>query len=192
MTQYFPRLKPQAGQSVLVPLCGKTIDMVWLASQGLEVHGVELYAGAVEAFFAENKFEPVQKTQSSNFTEYSHKNIRVSCGDFFKLNEQRFYDFVYDRAALVALPESMRGDYARVIARALKKGGQCLLIVYEYDQRQMEGPPFSVTSQEIQQLYGNDFDIELLEQEQPQSEGPRLAAVESMRQKVYRLVKVNE
>ncbi|HRK60923.1 MAG TPA: thiopurine S-methyltransferase [Candidatus Omnitrophota bacterium] len=188
LTQYFPQLNPQAGQSVLVPLCGKTIDMVWLASQGLQVHGVELYEGAVEAFFAENQL-PVQKTQTADFVECSHKNIKISCGDFFKLDARETFDFVYDRAALVALPASMRADYARVIKQALKKGGKYFLVVYEYDQSKMEAPPFSISIAEIERLYADAFDIQLIESEKPKSEGPRLSAVEGMKQNVYILQK---
>lgn len=185
LTQYFPRLNPPAGQSVLVPLCGKTVDMLWLAGLGLQVHGVELYSGAVEQFFSENKLQPFHKTQDQDFTHYSHKNITISCGDFFKLGKIDSYDFVYDRAALVALPESMRGDYARAIKQALKNGGQCLLIVYEYDQTKMEGPPFSISEREIERLYADSFKIHLLESEKPEREGARLAAVETLLQKVY-------
>ncbi len=190
LTQYFPQLNPQPGQSVLVPLCGKTIDMLWLMNQGLHVHGVELYSGAVEDFFAENKMQPVQKNACADFAKYTHQNIRISCGDFFKLDTRETFDFVYDRAALVALPESMRADYARMIKESLKTGGKYLLIVYEYDQSKMEDPPFSISKTEIERLYANAFDIQFIESEKPQSEGPRLSAVEGMRQNVYILQKV--
>lgn len=189
LTQYFPELNPHAGQSVLVPLCGKTIDMVWLAGQGLRVHGVELYSGAVEEFFSGNNLQPVHKTQDRDFMHCSHKNITISCGDFFKLDKKNSYDFIYDRAALVALPASMRAEYARVIKESLKEGGKYLLIVYEYDQSKMEGPPFSISKTDIERLYADAFNIQLLESEKPKSEGPRLSAVEGMSQKVYLLQK---
>lgn len=189
LTQYFPQLNPQAGQSVLVPLCGKSIDMLWLMNQGLHVHGVELYSGAVEDFFAENKMQPVRKNECADFAKYAHQNICISCGDFFKLDARETFDFVYDRAALVALPASMRADYARVITAALKRGGKYLLVVYEYDQSKMEGPPFSISGAEIERLYADAFEIQLMESEKPKSEGPRLSAVEGMRQNVYILKK---
>jgi len=189
LRQYFPLLNSRAGQSVLVPLCGKTIDMLWLMNQGLRVHGVELYSGAVEAFFLENNLQPVHKTQDRDFTQYCHKSTSIRCGDFFKLNKKDSYDFVYDRAALVALPDSMRTDYARVITEALKRGGKYLLILYEYDQSKMEGPPFSISRTEIERLYADAFDIQWMESEKPKSEGPRLSAVEDMRQNIYILQK---
>ena len=83
----------------------------------------------------------------------------------------------------------MRADYARVIKQSLKPGGKCLLIVYEYDQSKMEGPPFSIHAAEVERLYQNNFSIQLVESQKPQNEGTRLAAVEEMLQKVYLLQK---
>jgi thiopurine S-methyltransferase len=76
-----------------------------------------------------------------------------------------------------------------VLKRALKIGGQYLLVVYDYDQTQMEGPPFSVSTPEIHELYEDRFKIELLHSERPSNEGPRLGAVGGLELKVYRLEK---
>lgn len=189
LTLFFPQLTPETGQSVLVPLCGKSVDMVWLHNHGLKVHGVELHEQAVQSFFSENHLSPVEKTQDAYFQNYAFENMMLSCGDFFQLDEKSAYDFVYDRAALVALPFEMRKGYAQLIQRSLRKGGKCLLIVYDYDQSKMQGPPFSVSSNEIQDLYAADFNISLVEEEYPKNEGPRLGAVEGLMQKVYMLEK---
>jgi len=189
LMRYFPRLNPQPGQKVLVPLCGKSKDLLWLAGLDLKVHGVELHEGAVEAFFAENGLSPVGKTAEGAFNRYTSGNIAVNCGDFFGLGADGSYDFVYDRAALVALPAPMRKRYAGVVTDALKTGGKCLLIVYQYDQTKMEGPPFSVEDREIRELYGDRFTIELLESEPPTEDGPGFAAIPGMKQTVYVLTK---
>jgi thiopurine S-methyltransferase len=189
LTQYFPQLDPQRGQKVLVPLCGKSKDLLWLAGSGLKVHGVELHKDAVKAFFSENNLSPVVKTQKAHFTHYNHEQIVLSCGDFFQLNANEKYDLIYDRAALVALPAPMRKTYSEVLNRALKIGGKYLLVVYDYDQTQMEGPPFSVSTSEVHELYEDRFKIELLQSEKPTSEGPRLGAVGGLELKVYRLEK---
>jgi thiopurine S-methyltransferase len=190
LLQYFPELNPKQGQSVLVPLCGKTKDLLWLHGQGLHVHGVELYDHAVEAFFTENKLSPMKKTQDKDFSKYAFENITVSCGDFFKLSANETYDFVYDRAALVALPLEMRKNYAQVIKQSLKKGGKCLLIVYEYDQTKMDGPPFSVDANEIHELYEDQCTVKLIEEKRPNNEGPRLGALDNLIQKIYILEKL--
>jgi thiopurine S-methyltransferase len=190
LTEHFPELKPKRGQRVLVPLCGKTKDLLWLQGQELIVHGVELHEQAVKDFFSENHLSPVSSSLDADYQHYGSENIIVSCGDFFKLRGNGIYDFVYDRAALVALPPAMRKDYARVVQRSLKKGGKCLLITYEYDQSTMEGPPFSVATAEVLELYQDQCSIQLIDDQIPGQEGPRLAAIRSLRQKVYILEKI--
>jgi len=191
LVEYFPQLKPEEGQRVLVPLCGKSKDLLWLHGLNLRVHGIELHNQAVEAFFAENELSPVKKTQDQDFAHYTHENIAISCGDFFKLNENDTYDFIYDRAALVALPSGMRKSYAEVINRSLRKGGKYLLVVYEYDQSKLDGPPFSVDDNEIHELYEDQFAIQLMESKQPTNEGPRLSSLGGLKQKVYILEKIH-
>lgn len=191
LLQYFPKLHPKQDQKVLVPLCGKTKDLLWLRNQKLDVHGIELHEAAVVAFFNENELSNVKRENIHDFTDYSSDGIKISMGDFFKLNAENTYDFVYDRAALVALPASMRKNYAEIIKRSLKKGGQCLLIVYEYDQTKLEGPPFSINDIEVRRLYQDAFSIQLLESERPNKEGSRLMSLdESLKQKIYMLEKI--
>jgi thiopurine S-methyltransferase len=190
LLEYFPQLHVKGGQTILVPLSGKTKDLLWLQDQGLKVLGVELHKKAVEEFFQENNLSPVTIVEDVNFINFSSKNISVSCGDFFKLNRSEEFDFIYDRASLVALPESMRKRYAETIKDSLKVGGKYLLIVYEYDQTKLEGPPFSVGANEINQLYAKDFSIKLLESKPPVAERSRLAAIDGIRQNVYLLEKV--
>ena len=171
----FPELQPKKDPSVFVPLCGKTRDMIWLHDQGLRVSGIELHDPAVKAFFEEN---PDMRGK-----------VSISCGDFFKIEEKNHYDFVYDRAALVALPSEMRKAYAKKIHQALRFGGKCLLISYEYDSAELTGPPFSVTEKEIHELYEKNFSIILRESQKPKSEAGRLAAAGTLKQSVYVLEK---
>jgi thiopurine S-methyltransferase len=189
LVEFFPALSPKEGQSVLVPLCGKSKDLLWLNRQGLSVHGVELFQPAVEAFFEENRLQDVQSVKENGFIHFSSPGIRISCGDFFALGADSEYDFVYDRAALVALPESMRKRYVEVVQKAIKRGGVCLLIVYDYDQTELEGPPFSIGDAEVRELYSDGFSIELLSSEPPKSEGPRMEVVTGLRERVYSLVR---
>jgi len=191
MLEFFPALGPQAGQKVLVPLCGKSKDLLRLESQGLDVHGVELASLAVKQFFEENASVEPKATRDRDFTHLELGRIRISCGDFFKLGANEAYDFVYDRAALVALPENMRAVYAEVVKRALKKGGKCLLLTYEYAPGDLEGPPFSVDAREVERLYGDCCRITQLELQHPEERSPRLVDVKSIRLGVYLLEKVS-
>ncbi len=189
LLRYFPEFHAVRGQNVFVPLCGKTKDMFWLHEQGLIVRGIELHGPAIQAFFEENKLPLPKITMDENYLNYNAGNITVSCGDFFKVSESNFYDFVYDRAALVALPPDMRKDYAKVISKVMKKNSKCLLISYEYDSAELKGPPFSVTEEEIHSLYDKDFDVKLMERMKPAGEAGRLSGADSLRQTVYVLEK---
>jgi thiopurine S-methyltransferase len=186
LVQYFPKLSFLKGQRVLVPLCGKTHDMFWLLQQGLQVQGVELFEPAVAEFFQENNLPRPLIDEESDFKHYSLHDITIIVGDFFALPENNPYDLIYDRAALVALPESMRKDYAEKISRLIKPQGKMLLITYDYIPEEMMAPPFSVPETEIQKLYAKNFSIKLLESEKPK-EGTRLDAVPSLTQNVYLL-----
>lgn len=190
LLQYFPTLAPQAGQKILVPLCGKSRDMAWLHDQGLEVRGIELYEEAVIAFFPENGLPGPVVTSDSVYRNYTSEKITISCGDFFRFKTSAQFDFVYDRAALVALPPEMRADYVRVIHGALKPGGKILLLTYEYAPEELQGPPFSISEEEIARLYRKEFSIEKKESSRPEFENNRMDAVPSLRQNVYVLKKL--
>lgn len=190
LLKYFPDLNPQEGQKVLVPLCGKSIDMIWLHHLKLKVHGVEVYIEAVKSFFTDYGLSPVTETIDKGFINFQHEDILLSSGDFFKLNNPEAYDLIYDRASLVALPLEMRKNYADVIKKSLKKGGKCLLITYEYDQSELEGPPFSVDEKEIHALYADQFEIQMVDSQIAIHEKGRLATLANgLKQKVYILIK---
>lgn len=136
------------GKRVLVPLCGKTQDLVWLERQGNEVVGVELSELAVESFFDEN--EIAYSCVEGELTAYVAKNrsITLYCGDFFGFTEGPF-DAYYDRGALVALPADRRKEYAEHTRTLLQNDAAQLIISLEYDQSIAAGPPFSVAAEEI-------------------------------------------
>lgn len=173
LVKYFAEFSFTTSQKVLVPLCGKSKDMIWLRDQGLKVTGVELSEKAVEEFLH----------------SHSQENITLICGDFFRFQEPESFDYVYDRAALVALPYEMREEYVKVIYRSLKPGGKILLITYQYHANELQGPPFSISDEEIERLFRKNFTIELYESERPQVENNRLDAAPSLRQNVYLISK---
>lgn len=189
LTKYFPSLMKAQGERAFVPLCGKTRDMVWLAQQGLLVFGVELFEPAVRDFFEENQLQSPEVTKDQHFTHYSSQNIKISVGDAFQYQAPLPFDLVYDRASLVALPPEMRAPYAKQICSLLKSGGRSLLITYEYDEREMQGPPFSISEKEVNMLFGYQCDIGLTESTKITPENPRFSQVPSLLEKVYILTK---
>ncbi|MCH8334584.1 MAG: thiopurine S-methyltransferase [Proteobacteria bacterium] len=135
--------------SVLVPLCGKTPDLLWLAQRGHAVVGVELSKIAIEGFFADHdlEFELESAGPLSRYTE-THHALALYCGDYFDFQSQPF-DALYDRGALVALAQDLRPRYVEHTRQLLKPGAIRLVITLEYDQRIVNGPPFSVSADEL-------------------------------------------
>ncbi|MCW9023383.1 MAG: thiopurine S-methyltransferase [Gammaproteobacteria bacterium] len=163
LKQFYSQLGLEKGQRIFVPLCGKTLDLVWLVEQGQEVTGVEISPLAVEQFFAEQDWE-VQVEQISSFSIYRAAGITLYCGDFFELTPDRLgkVDAVYDRASLVALPPEMRTNYAAHLGQLCPAAIPRLLVSLDYDQTKMGGPPFAVSELEIAKLYAGEFNIEKL------------------------------
>jgi len=156
-------LKLTANSRIFVPLCGKTLDIGWLMRQGHDVVGVELSSKAVDELFESLKITPVKSTLNSGLICYESPQLTVYQGDIFNLTAEQLepVDAVYDRAALVALPDDLRLKYSRhllEISHATKQ----LLIVFDYDQSQLSGPPFSINKAEIERHYNNTYVIKLL------------------------------
>ena len=150
------------GARLFVPLCGKSLDIHWLLKQGFRVCGIELVETAVQELFKELDLTP-EVTQKGKLKLYSADRIDIYTGDFFDLSviELKKIDAVYDRAALVALPEKMRKKYADHLI-ALSGAAPQLLITFEYNQADMDGPPFSVSRPILNKLYGEAYEIERL------------------------------
>ncbi|MFL1419998.1 thiopurine S-methyltransferase [Pseudomonas fildesensis] len=180
------------GAKVLVPLCGKSLDLIWLASQGHRVLGVELSEQAVEAFFSEQGLAP-RISRRGEFKVYQAGEIEVWCGDFFTLDADALGDCaaLYDRAALIALPPLMRAQYTEHLNTFLAKGCQGLLITLDYDQTQKAGPPFAVTDDEVKMLLGMHWALEVLEERDILGESWKFVqgGVTRLEERVYRLTK---
>ncbi len=142
------------GATIFVPLCGKTVDLLWLAGLGFKVIGLELSPLAVEQLIDEHKLK-MEVRQLDQFTLYSQRNLYIICGDFFELTAEQLggVDFVYDRAALIALPANMRSDYITHMRKLVPSEVSSLLITLDYHQPQMSGPPFAVTESDVREYY---------------------------------------
>jgi len=162
---------------IFVPLCGKSRDMVWLQERGREVVGIELSALAVESFFAEAGLA-VTGLACEPFYEYRASGFRLLVGDFFALTRAVLGSVgaVYDRAALIAMPPSFRARYAAHMASLLDPGTPLLLVAPFSLKDRNTGPPFAVSAEEIEDIYGAHFAIERLECERETvDQSPQLA-----------------
>ncbi len=160
LTEHWPGLEIEEGAAVFVPLCGKSLDMRWLQARGHPVVGVELSPIAVHEFFAEAERSPSQ-SQVGPFTRSTEKDFELYCGDLFDLDASQLSmtRACYDRGSLVALPPDLRVRYAEHLARILPNPMTILMMIVEYDQSKMNGPPHSVSRAEVDRLFGGEFEI---------------------------------
>tara|TARA_Y100000768_G_scaffold381206_1_gene359507 strand:+ start:13758 stop:14399 length:642 start_codon:yes stop_codon:yes gene_type:complete len=151
-TQFF-----EAGKTVLVPLCGASIDMKWLKDQGLNIVGVELSEKATQWFFETHNLE-LKITELDGFKIYESENIKIYTGDIFTFKDWDNIDYVYDRASIVALPKDMREQYVSLINKNLSHTS-IFMISFSFDNEEL-GPPFSVDSEKIKRYFSDLFEIE--------------------------------
>jgi thiopurine S-methyltransferase len=193
LVRYWPSLHLAPQSRVFVPLCGKTLDMIWLLDQGHAVLGNEISQLAVEAFFDENSLTPAIR-QETGFTRWSCESIEILCGDFFELTPGDIgrIDALYDRAALIALTPAQRARYAARIRDMLVPQTPGLLVTMDYRQRSMPGPPFAVSASEVSDLYQPGFAVEQLAQTEIIEAQPqfRERGLNTLYEAVYRLQRI--
>lgn len=176
LLRFWPQVAGASSGRVLVPLCGKSEDLRWLAERGHDVTGIELSLIAAKAFATEQGIV-LGETHEPPFTVLRGKGITYYVGDFFDLTSTiggRF-DLFYDRAALIALPPEMRPSYAKHLQSLIADDAQGLLISLEYDPSLMHGPPFTVPEADVRKLF-TGFQCEKLFEQDCLEEEPRFKA----------------
>lgn len=165
LVQHLGKLNLEPGGRIFVPLCGKSLDIGWLLAQDYNVVGVELSPIAVSELFESLGVEP-EIHEAGGRVRCAAPNLEIWNGDFFDLSRDDLgaIDAVYDRAALVALPASMRPRYAKHLIDITDAAPQ-LLLTYEYDQQLLDGPPFSVPEEEVHRFYDETYRPTLLDRQ---------------------------
>lgn len=186
LEQHWHELNLPTDEPVLVPLCGKSLDMRRLRQYGHPVEGVELDPIAVQAFFDEWRTEGSLETKPAKAASWvAADGVRLWRMDFFDFRPVQPLRAFYDRAALIALPADMRTGYLRHLRGCLDSGASGLLVALEYDQNQKAGPPFSVQYEEIK---GNaQFSATLLQRRDILLDSPKFRdqGVSSLVETVY-------
>ncbi|MDZ7758456.1 hypothetical protein [Rhodohalobacter sp.] len=152
-------------QTVLVPLCGKSRDLITLTHHFNNVIGVEISEKAIGEFLQENGLTATESS-FADFKIFEAGSITLWCGDFMKLPARKLppVDLIYDKAALVALPPEKRAKYAEKLVSLCSDSTYILLHHFIYKQDEMPGPPFSVSEPELNEYFGRKFKKEILEQ----------------------------
>ena len=190
LVKFWSSLQLTATDRVFVPLCGKSLDMIWLAAQGHQVVGVELSPLAVRAFFRENRIQATRR-KVGEFVIWQHKNISILCGDFFRLTAADLGEIaaVFDRASLTALPDDIRAAYLEHLRLILPAACKMLLLTTEEPEAgETQGQAFAVAD-EIAGLYTAAFDIQLSHVESffEADPDPAISLPVRVEQKVYLL-----
>jgi thiopurine S-methyltransferase len=162
LVKHVNELSLTKGSRVFVPLCGKTLDISWLLSNGYRVAGAELSQVAIEQLFVELGLQPEISTVGE-VEQWSANRLDIFVGDIFAVSRKMLgpVDAIYDRAALVAFPEEMRDRYTAHLTKITGKAPQ-LLICYDYDQSLMQGPPFSIRNEEVHRQYADTYQVTLM------------------------------
>ncbi|XP_030267695.1 probable thiopurine S-methyltransferase isoform X7 [Sparus aurata] len=162
-------LAGRTGVRFFFPLCGKAVDMKWLADQGHSVVGVEISEMAVKQFFEENNMtyseEPVPAIPGAKVFKSSEKNISLYQCDLYNFSSSIGGQFgaIWDRGSLVAINPKDREKYAALIISLMAKDCRYLLDTLLYNPELYPGPPFFVPDAQVQSLFGKSCDIELLQ-----------------------------
>ena len=190
---YWPRLNLPADYRVLVPLCGKSLDLLWLGERGHDVIGAELSAVAVEAFCLEHGI-PARRRALGGFDVFEVERLTLFRGDFLELTPALLGNVsaVYDRASLISWTPSLQPAYVNHVTALTRPGTETLLIAVEYPGNQMKGPPFPVTGDDIKRLYGHHHSIEQLGRHEILELEPRLKArgLTELHEVCYRLTRL--
>jgi thiopurine S-methyltransferase len=193
LQQYWPDLGLATGGRVFVPLCGKSLDMLWLRERGHPVTGIDLSAVALESFCMENGI-PARRRRLGDLEVYETADLQLYCGDFFALTATLFGSVaaVYDRASLIAWNPEQRAAYVAHMTELTSRGTQTLLTTLEYAQVQMAGPPFSVDAEDVERLYGQNHSIRELGRHDILANEARLRSrgVTQLHEACYRLTRL--
>lgn len=191
-----PAVEQREKLKVFVPLAGKSKDMLWLSQNSYKVFAVECSDRAVKDFFEDNalNYKHAEKDQHALYQSSDLPSlIEIFQGDFFELQQEDLDGItdIFDRASLVALPVEMRQDYAKKMAELQKPGVRTLLVTLTFDPEEMNGPPFSVIEEEVNDLYSENFTIQklLVKNVIEEETGLKKRGLTALDETVYKLVR---
>lgn len=195
LVDYLELLELEPGDNVFLPLCGKSIDLIYLSEMGYSVIGVELSPVGVVQFFVDNNLQYVV-SEVDGFSLYQSERIKIYCGDYFNLNAGHLLSVsaVFDRASLIALDLDLREKYTVHLTAIIPFDARILLLTLIYPQHQMSGPPFSVSDSEVESLFSSAFKYRQLHCFNDIENEPKFlrAGVDYVENAAYLLQKVRE
>ncbi|XP_043995493.1 probable thiopurine S-methyltransferase [Gambusia affinis] len=175
------------------PLCGKAVDMKWLADLGHSVVGVEISEMAIRQFFQENKMtfseEDVPAVPGAKVFQNSDRSVSLYQCDLFSFSSAVAGRFgaIWDRGSLVAINPRDRDRYAALIVSLMAPDCRYLLDTLLYNPELYKGPPFFVPDEQVQSLFGGRCDVELLQSVDALTDRQRAWGLDALTENVHLL-----
>jgi len=155
-------------RNILVPLCGKSVDLIHLHSKGHNVVGCEGVELACTQFFAENNIEysrtPLEGIDGTLFTSTDGRLRLYQC-DFLALTSEVVdtkFDAVWDIQALVSINPRDRKQYVRTVRSLLAEEFRYLLVTIEYEPFAHLGRPHSISYNAVKELFGSFSNVKFV------------------------------
>lgn len=168
LENYTSKLLTKPDCRILVPLCGKSVDVEWLYREGHTVVGIEGVEQAIVEFFSEHSlsYSTEQLTWAKVFKTEDDR-LKMYCCDIFKMNMEHLgkFDAIWDRGSLVAIYEEDRERYAKVIKALLAPDFHYMISAVQYTPHEgFSGPPRNIPTALVEKLFGDVCELEVLQE----------------------------
>uniref|UniRef100_A0AAV2K0Y5 thiopurine S-methyltransferase n=1 Tax=Knipowitschia caucasica TaxID=637954 RepID=A0AAV2K0Y5_KNICA len=184
----------RTGVRFFFPLCGKAVDMKWLADAGHSVVGVEFAEKACRQFFEENHMsfteDSVPTIPGAKVFRNTEKTVTLYQCNIYSFNSSLEGQFgaIWDRGALVAINPKDREKYAALLTSLMAPDCRFLLDTLIYNPEKYSGPPFFVPDEQVHSLFGSVCDIQELQKEDALTEDFKSWGMDYLMEKIHLLV----
>jgi len=149
------------GNKILIPLCGDTLALKWLADLGNIVIGIEISEKAIQSFFKNTDIvydvEPMNSNPDGKIFISEDRTIQIFCCDLYELNPEhepklRNIDAIWDSASFSAVEPEERMQYGKVLRSFVVSGTTYMLETT--DRTPGQGPSYFIPKEEIERSFG--------------------------------------
>ncbi|KAM9307702.1 putative thiopurine S-methyltransferase [Gastrophryne carolinensis] len=132
--------------NIFFPLCGKNVDMKWLAEKGHTIVGVDISEIGLKQFFEEQSVpfveEAVPDIPGAKVFKSTSENISLYCCSIYQISDSVIgkFDGIWDRGSLVAINLIERQRYVDIMLSLLNQDCRYLLITVDFNPALIQGP----------------------------------------------------
>lgn len=136
---------PLSGE-IFVPGCGSGHDVRALSTMDNHVLGIDLATRAMAKAHARPRIGNEEYLQADLFElppKFDHQ-----------------FDWIFEHTCFCAIDPNQRKAYVEAIVRLLKPGAMLLAIFFINPDHAEDGPPYRVSTNELEEFFGKDFTVE--------------------------------